>query len=155
MNFDVSVQAVPLIQLFDSLYDTLRWVSPFGYLRITGYLLLPEAFRSLSRPSSAPDAKAFPLRSYQLDLVEVRFACSAFIPFRAECSDAVGISSSNQNPLRWAFDLLGERFCLSFRPQSNQLEKSPILVLKLVELCRLINRSLICKNCIFTQLIFP
>ena len=34
-------------------------------------------------------------------------------------------------------------------------EKSPILVLLLAELCRLINRSLICKNCIFTQLIFP
>ena len=34
-----------------------------------GYLLLPAAFRSLSRPSSAPDAKAFPLRSFQLDLL--------------------------------------------------------------------------------------
>ena len=61
---DVSVQAVPLIQLFDSLYDTLRWVSPFGNLRIVAYLQLPEAYRSLSRPSSAPDAKAFPLRSF-------------------------------------------------------------------------------------------
>ena len=61
---DVSVQAVPLIHLFDSVYDTLRWVSPFGNLRIVAYLQLPEAFRSLSRPSSAPDAKAFPLRSY-------------------------------------------------------------------------------------------
>ena len=61
---DVSVQAVPLIQLFDSLYDTLRWVSPFGNLRINVHLQLPEAYRSLSRPSSAPDAKAFPLRSY-------------------------------------------------------------------------------------------
>ena len=38
-------------------------VAPFGDPRINGYLLLPEAFRSLSRPSSAPDAKAFPLRS--------------------------------------------------------------------------------------------
>ena len=27
------------------------------------YLLLTAAYRSLSRPSSAPDAKAFPLRS--------------------------------------------------------------------------------------------
>ena len=43
-------------------------VAPFGNLRINGYLLLPEAYRSLSRPSSAPDAKAFPLRSFQLDL---------------------------------------------------------------------------------------
>ena len=38
------------------------WVSPFGYLRINGYLLLPEAFRSLSRPSSALSAKASTLR---------------------------------------------------------------------------------------------
>ena len=43
-------------------------VAPFGNLRVTGYLLLTVAYRSLSRPSSAPDAKAFPLRSFQLDL---------------------------------------------------------------------------------------
>ena len=64
---DVSVQAVPHVHLFCSMHVTgvlLQWVSPFGNLRITGYLLLPEAYRSLSRPSSAPDAKAFPLRSY-------------------------------------------------------------------------------------------
>ena len=65
---DVSVQAVPHVWLFDSPYVTLRWVSPFGYLRISAHLQLPEAFRSLSRPSSAPDAKAFPLRSFMLDL---------------------------------------------------------------------------------------
>ena len=64
---DVSVQGVPLVQLFYSLHDTwvlLKCVATFGYLRIIAYLQLPEAFRSLSRPSSAPDAKAFPLRSY-------------------------------------------------------------------------------------------
>ena len=64
---DVSVQAVPYVLLFDSQHvDTVLpyRVSPFGYLRINAYLQLPEAFRSLSRPSSAPDAKAFPLRSY-------------------------------------------------------------------------------------------
>ena len=68
---DVSVQAVPHVWLFDSPYVStglLYWVSPFGNLRIEAYLQLPEAYRSLSRPSSAPDAKAFPLRSYQLDL---------------------------------------------------------------------------------------
>ena len=62
---DVSVQAVPHIHLFDSVYVTgvlHRWVSPFGNLRIVAHLQLPEAYRSLSRPSSAPDAKAFPLR---------------------------------------------------------------------------------------------
>ena len=64
---DVSVQAVPYVRLFDSTHAD--WilssrVTPFGNLRIKGYLLLPEAYRSLSRPSSAPDAKAFPLRSF-------------------------------------------------------------------------------------------
>ena len=39
-------------------------VSPFRYLRIVGYLLLPEAFRSLSRLSSALSAKASTLRSF-------------------------------------------------------------------------------------------
>ena len=64
---DVSVQAVPYVLLFDLQHvDTVLpyRVSPFGYLRINAYLQLPEAFRSLSRPSSAPDAKAFPLRSF-------------------------------------------------------------------------------------------
>ena len=64
---DVSVQAVPYLRLF---YSTqvdgvlLRRVSPFGNLRVKGCLRLTEAYRSLPRPSSAPDAKAFPLRSY-------------------------------------------------------------------------------------------
>ena len=64
---DVSVQAVPHVHLFDSMHADrvlLCRVSPFGNLRINGYLRLPEAYRSLSRPSSAPDAKAFPLRSF-------------------------------------------------------------------------------------------
>ena len=34
------------------------------------------AYRSLSRPSSAPDAKAFPLRSFQLDLSWSAYSCS-------------------------------------------------------------------------------
>ena len=64
---DVSVQAVPHLRLFDSTQaDSVLHcrVSPFGNLRIVAHLQLPEAYRSLSRPSSAPDAKAFPLRSY-------------------------------------------------------------------------------------------
>ena len=48
-------------------------VSPFRYLRIDGYLLLPAAFRSLSRLSSALSAKASTLRSFLLDL----FRCIA------------------------------------------------------------------------------
>ena len=44
-------------------------VSPFRHPRIDGYLLLPVAFRSLSRLSSALSAKASTLRSYSLDLL--------------------------------------------------------------------------------------
>ena len=70
---DVSVQAVPFLRLFDSTQDDrvlLCRVSPFGNLRVKAYVQLTAAYRSVSRPSSAPDAKAFPLRSFQLDLVE-------------------------------------------------------------------------------------
>ena len=64
---DVSVQGVPHVRLFYSTHaDAVlpHRVSPFGNLRINAYVPLPVAYRSLSRPSSAPDAKAFPLRSY-------------------------------------------------------------------------------------------
>ena len=63
---DGSVQAVPHLRLFDSTQADgvlLRRVSPFGNLRVNAYVQLTAAYRSLSRPSSAPDAKAFPLRS--------------------------------------------------------------------------------------------
>ena len=42
-------------------------VSPFRHPRLTGYLLLPAAFRSLSRLSSALSAKASALCSFLLD----------------------------------------------------------------------------------------
>ena len=64
---DVSVQAVPRVRLFCSTHADrvlLCRVSPFGNLRVKAYVQLTAAYRSLSRPSSAPDAKAFPLRSY-------------------------------------------------------------------------------------------
>ena len=64
---DVSVQAVPRVHLLCSVHAATVLpcrVAPFGNLRIIAYLQLPEAYRSLSRPSSAPDAKAFPLRSF-------------------------------------------------------------------------------------------
>ena len=70
---DVSVQAVPYVLLFDSQHvDTVLpyRVSPFGYLRINAHLQLPEAFRSLSRPSSAPNAKAFSICSSSLELLK-------------------------------------------------------------------------------------
>ena len=63
---DVSVQAVPLHILFIHIWINnvaITQVSPFGYPRIVAYLQLPKAFRSLSRPSSAPSAQASSLCS--------------------------------------------------------------------------------------------
>ena len=64
---DVSVQRVYLHTAIDSPHSD--WVlpsrvSPFGNLRIDTYLRFPVAYRSLSRPSSAPNAKAFTLCSF-------------------------------------------------------------------------------------------
>ena len=49
-----------------------QWVPPFGHLRINACLQLPEAFRRLPRPSSAPSAKASTVRPFQLNLSRFR-----------------------------------------------------------------------------------
>ena len=46
----------------------IKRIAPFGNLRIKTCLQFPAAYRSLPRPSSAPNAKAFALRPYSLDL---------------------------------------------------------------------------------------
>src|ERR1035437_8038296 len=56
---DVSVLQVSILS--DDRSSTYR-VSPFGNLRIDLYLPIPEAYRSLSRPSSPNRAKAFTIR---------------------------------------------------------------------------------------------
>ncbi len=61
-------------------------VSPFGYPGITAHLRLPRAFRSLSRPSSAPGAGASAPRPFSLDLLQ-----SA--PFRLPFPDPSGMKS--------------------------------------------------------------
>ena len=48
-------------------WGVLSRVSPFRNRRIKGYLLLPGAYRSLSRLSSALSAKASTIRSFMLD----------------------------------------------------------------------------------------
>ena len=48
---------LPLYLCTDN-YPSGNWVVPFGNPGIKGYLLLPRAYRSLSRPSSPPRAKA-------------------------------------------------------------------------------------------------
>ena len=63
---DVSVHRVPSVYLCIQYTVTAHYhcrVSPFGHLRVKVCLRLSAAFRSLPRPSSALDAKAFTLRS--------------------------------------------------------------------------------------------
>src|SRR6266852_853241 len=57
--------ASPLREMIDLAVDR---VSPFGNPGITACLQLPQAYRSLPRPSSPPCAKASTVRSYALDL---------------------------------------------------------------------------------------
>ena len=68
---DVSLPRVPPVNLWIQLTVTGQYpgrVPPFGNPRITAYLRLPQAYRSLSRPSSAISAMASTLRSCSLDL---------------------------------------------------------------------------------------
>ena len=88
---DVSVQAVPLIQLWIHCMIHRRypmWIAPFGHLRINVCLQLPAAFRSLPRPSSASGAKAFPLCSFLLDRLIYLYIseCSSDTTFLFYCS---------------------------------------------------------------------
>ena len=63
---DVSVHRVPSRTLCIHVRVTSHYsgrVSPFGNPWFEACLRLPMAYRSLPRPSSAPDAKAFTIRS--------------------------------------------------------------------------------------------
>ena len=69
---DVSVPKVPLINLCIQLmiYGSSPYVFPHSEIHgYNAYLQLPVAYRSLSRLSSAPDAKAFSLCSCLLELL--------------------------------------------------------------------------------------
>ena len=55
-------------------YPSGNWVVPFGNPRIKGHLHLPKAYRSLSRPSSPPRAKASTRRPNLLSPSVARYA---------------------------------------------------------------------------------
>src|SRR4028118_1084866 len=67
-QFSPLASAPLCIQRGMTAHDGCR-VSPFGHLRITAYVRLPEAFRSLSRPSSPVRAKASTVRPFPLDRI--------------------------------------------------------------------------------------
>ena len=61
-------------------WDHSQRVTPFGYPGITGYVLLPLAFRSLSRPSSPRSSKASTIHLYSLDHIIVSSSIISFTP---------------------------------------------------------------------------
>ena len=85
---DVSVRRVPFHALlwhychcsFMDTWSLSMWVPPFRYPRLMGYLLLPAAFRSLSRLSSAPSAKASAPRPFCLTSPVFRIALRDSFP---------------------------------------------------------------------------
>ena len=83
------------------------WVSPFRYPRIKGYLLLPVAFRSLSRLSSALSAKASTLRSYQLNLLTSGAGCSLHLRLQRQTLRSWFITLASSS-----FDEVFTRKCL-------------------------------------------
>ena len=75
-------------------------VPPFGHLGIDGYLHLPQAFRSLSRPSSPPRAKASTVRSFLLFYFFARFVFTTSFLFLQTCQrSSLGFPCSPRFPL--------------------------------------------------------
>ena len=102
-------------------------VSPFRHLRIYGYLLLPEAFRSLSRLSSALSAKAFTLRSSCLDqsfgsLWGLLSSVTAFPFFISFLIDVIFLNKFISKSIRLFFDVQFSRCRLDFLVYKNQME---------------------------------
>ena len=79
---------LPLLRCFSSrrsprIYgngSSIHWVAPFGDVRITGHLHLPEPYRSLSRPSSPSRAKASACCPFLLLFFRTRFLSHCLRP---------------------------------------------------------------------------
>jgi hypothetical protein len=78
-------------------------VSPFGNPGITASLQLPQAYRSLARPSSPPCAKASTVRPYALDLVAL-----GVIPQHHTHHSHIDCQRADNNPTEKANDRVWE-----------------------------------------------
>ena len=108
------------------------WVSPFRHLRIKGYLLLPVAFRSLSRLSSALSAKASTLRSFLLDLVYSFYSVRNWV-FAFNNADRIASILNFRSfglVVNFVYDILGcldkkiifiKIFCMKFSRYNSEL----------------------------------
>ena len=85
-------------------------VVPFGNLWIKGYLHLPRAYRSLSRPSSPPRAKASAMRPCLLSFKRFILVLVLVV----ELLPSINIAYSNTYGLIYTFSsLLNFTFCTS------------------------------------------
>ena len=91
-------------------------VPPFGNPRITAYLRLPQAYRSLSRPSSAISAMASTLRSCSLDLALSVYPFLRLLRkvYRPLCLFFPSHISVTFDTRRLEFDFTFTSLCLSF-----------------------------------------
>ena len=119
----MSVRKVPSLRLCihpNVIRHDSYGVSPFGHLRIKAYLSLPEAYRSLSRPSSAPNAKAFSLCSFSLELILHLLSQISFLTWVsqigfvfANCNTITCCTEKPYSDLKLSFLLDLRFFCLS------------------------------------------
>src|SRR6266513_493514 len=81
-------------------------VAPFGNPGITACLQLPQAYRSLPRPSSPPCAKASTVRPYALDLTTLSVSVGA-----VTTTNTTRQLSKNEKKRRWpSVESAGEKF---------------------------------------------
>ncbi len=79
----------------------LRWVAPFGNRRIKGYSHLPDAYRSVSRPSSPVHAKAS-TNIHQTSAFYSRIMRRRMLPFDCKCSfNVISRKTSFSRYNRW------------------------------------------------------
>ena len=100
--------------LFCAMSSTWR-VSPFGNLRIKSHLQIPEAYRSLSRPSSPPRAKASPVYSLLLSSTYAPFA-----PHSVLFDMLIATSSNQRLYCCLLFFLTSSNMSKNFLPDKNR-----------------------------------
>ena len=94
--------------------DFSMWIPPFGNPRLIGYLLLPAAYRSLSRPSSSPSAKAFALRSFELDHAFLNFLFASYARIFVVPSTNIVVTLNNFLLMGFTFLYLFAVFVVQF-----------------------------------------
>ena len=108
---------------------------PFGHLRIKACLQLPAAYRSLPRPSSAPIAKAFPLRPLQLDQAvtplsrRLRELCHRLDYFVVPTSSTVKPCFTRFLLLLFIFLLIVQFSRCNFAPRNRSAAYAPYAIL--------------------------